>query len=85
MTSRTAGRTRATGPPRSAPGTGGGLRGVMLRSAVVGLVALAFVGVFWASRPEWTPDMRLWRAVGDASIMLLAISLAIGPAGRLFP
>ena len=59
--------------------------GVLLRSAVVGLIALVLTGVFWASRPQWSPDMRLWRAVGDTSVVLLALSLSIGPAGRLFP
>lgn len=68
-----------------ARGVGSGWRGVLLRSAVVGVLALALVGVFWASRPQWTADMRLWRAVGDAAIVLLALSLAVGPASRLFP
>ena len=83
-------RTRTT---RANPGPAGGrataardsLRAVLVRSAVVGLLSLVLVGVFWASRPQWTADMRLWRAVGDASIVLLALSLAVGPAGRLFP
>lgn len=70
---------------RTAPATGDSARPVLVRSAVTGLLALALVGVFWASRPQWTADMRLWRAVGDASIVLLALSLAVGPAGRLFP
>jgi sulfoxide reductase heme-binding subunit YedZ len=69
--------------PRSERGAG--YRAVLFRSAAVGLVALALVGLFWASRPQWVADMRLWRAVGDASFVLLALSLAIGPAGRLFP
>lgn len=64
---------------------GDGVRAVLVRSAVVGLLSLVLVGAFWASRPQWTADMRLWRAVGDASIVLLALSLAMGPAGRLVP
>lgn len=48
-------------------------------------MSLVLIGVFWVSRPQWTADMRLWRAVGDASVVLLALSLAVGPAGRLFP
>ena len=64
---------------------GRGLKAVIFRSFVVGVLATVLVGLFWASRPQWTADMRLWRAVGDASIVLLALSLAVGPAGRLFP
>lgn len=75
---------RPTGP-RTAAAAGGGARTVLVRSAVVGLVSLVLIGVFWVSRPQWTADMRLWRAVGDASVVLLALSLAVGPAGRLFP
>ena len=76
----TAGRAVAT-PPRER----GARWHVLLRSAVIGVLAAALVGGFWASRPEWTADMRLWRAVGDASFVLLVVALALGPAGRLFP
>jgi len=41
--------------------------------------------LFWSSRPNWDPEMRLWRAFGDASLVLLAASLAIGPLARLRP
>lgn len=74
--------TRRPTPERRADG---GLPGVLLRASVVGLLALALVGLFWASRPQWSADMRLWRAVGDAAIVLLALSLAVGPASRLIP
>lgn len=79
----TAGRSNRRA--ESLPERGSGSAAVLMRSAVIGLLALALVGLFWASRPEWVADMRLWRAVGDASVVLLALSLAIGPAGRLFP
>ena len=88
MTTKTARATPRVAGRRSAPPAApasGGIRAVAVRSTVVGLLALALVGLFWASRPQWTADMRLWRAVGDASIVLLALSLAVGPAGRLFP
>ena len=44
-----------------------------------GLLAL----VFWASRPTWSPEMRLWKAVGDAAFGLLLLTLAVGPLARL--
>lgn len=34
---------------------------------------------------EWVADMRLWRAVGDASFVLLALALAAGPLAVLWP
>ncbi len=55
-----------------------------MRSAAVGGLAVLLVVGFWASRPQWTVDMRLWRAVGDASVILLVMTLAIGPGGHLF-
>lgn len=85
----TASRKRSAGhrpaPVRRAhPTTSGGPAGLLLRSCVVGVVAVALTGLFWASRPQWSADMRLWRAVGDAAVVLLAVSLAVGPASRLF-
>lgn len=46
-------------------------------------VALLLLG-FWYSRLDWSPEMRLWRAVGDVAVVLLFLSLALGPAARLF-
>lgn len=62
-----------------------GRPGAPARHVVVALVALNLVWLFWASRPEWDPEMRFWRAVGDASFVLLAGALAIGPLVRLWP
>jgi len=47
-------------------------------------VAAAAFGVFWASRPEWDPEMRLWKAVGDVSLVLLLATMALGPLARLW-
>ena len=52
-------------------------------TAVVVVAALLLAG-FWASRPEWSADMRLWKAVGDVAVVLLLVSLAIGPLARLY-
>lgn len=57
---------------------------LFIRHALVGLVAAATVYVFWLSRPEWVSEMRLWRAFGDASTMLLLVALAIGPLAKLW-
>lgn len=53
---------------------------------IVTLVLAGFFGaLFWYSRLDWDPEMRLWRAFGDASFMLLFISLSAGPLARLWP
>lgn len=80
----TDGRSR-TARDRSVPPRQSSWSEVLTRSAAVGVLALLLAAAFWASRPQWTADMRLWRAVGDASMVLLALSLALGPAGRLLP
>ena len=51
----------------------------------VGLLAVAVAYGFWLGRPQWDPEMRLWRAVGDSSLMLLFAVLALGPLVRLYP
>lgn len=55
----------------------------LIRHAVVAGLALALVWVFWASRPAWDAEMRLWKAVGDAAFGLLLLTLAVGPLARL--
>lgn len=55
------------------------------RHATVLALAVALAFAFWRSRMEWTPDMRLWRAVGDAAFVLLAVALASGPLATLWP
>ena len=55
------------------------------RHAVIVTASLVLIGLFWQGRLDWDPEMRLWRAVGDASLILLYAALAIGPAVRLFP
>ncbi|WP_298458504.1 ferric reductase-like transmembrane domain-containing protein [uncultured Cellulomonas sp.] len=60
-----------------------GRRSALVRHGVLAVATGLLVLAFWRSRMEWTPDMRLWRAVGDAAIVLLFGSLALGPAARL--
>lgn len=55
------------------------------RHVVVAVVAGVLLAVFWFTRMEWSADMRLWRAFGDAAIVLLLLALAIGPLSRLHP
>ena len=55
------------------------------RHLVVGLIGAALIYLFWLSRPQWSPEMRFWRAVGDGSLILLYLALVLGPAARFFP
>lgn len=57
---------------------------MLRRHCFVGLAAGALVGVFWASRPSWTAEMRLWKTFGDAALILLLVTLVIGPMAKLF-
>lgn len=54
------------------------------RHAVVALLGALAVFAFWRSRMEWDPEMRLWKAVGDASFALFVLAMAIGPLGVLW-
>lgn len=61
-----------------------GTMGKLLRNAAAGGLGALFTYGFWLSRPEWDPEMRLWRAVGDAGLILLFLALAVGPLVKLW-
>ena len=54
-----------------------------VRHLVAMVLAAALVWFFWATRPTWDSEMRLWKAVGDAAFVLLLITLSLGPLARL--
>ncbi len=56
-----------------------------IRHVVVMLCSAALVGLFWATRSNWAGEMRLWKAVGDASYVLLLAALILGPLAKLVP
>lgn len=58
-------------------------RRMFVRHLVTGVLAMALVGLFWASRPTWSAEMRLWKSFGDSALVLLLISLVIGPLVKL--
>ena len=55
----------------------------LIRHLCVAALACTLVGVFWATRPSWDGEMRLWKAVGDAAFVLLLITLSLGPLARI--
>lgn len=83
----TAARRRTSGraePPQDVGlRLGRGWAATSVRHLAVGALTAVLVAGFWASRMDWSPDMRLWRAIGDAAVVLLFVCLAMGPAARL--
>lgn len=57
---------------------------VLIRHSVVAVIAALLVFGVWQANFTWSPDMRLWKAFGGASIILLWGALVIGPAARLW-
>lgn len=58
---------------------------LLLRHVTVLFIALVLTLPFWWGRLNWDPEMRLWRAIGDSSFLLLVFTLTIGPLARLWP
>ncbi|MDK1018435.1 MAG: ferric reductase-like transmembrane domain-containing protein [Actinomycetota bacterium] len=50
-------------------------------SALLAIVVFMF---FWRFRQEWSPDMRFWKAAGDAGFVLLWMVMIIGPLAKLW-
>lgn len=57
---------------------------VVIRHMIVGTVTIIICIGFWFSRLDWDPEMRLWRAVGDAGWMVFWFSLIVGPLARVW-
>lgn len=55
------------------------------RHLTVAIIGVVLIYLFWLSRPQWSADMRFWRAVGDGSLILLYLTLGLGPAARFLP
>lgn len=58
---------------------------LLTRHLLIGTIAVFLTFVFWLAHYEWTDEMRLWRAIGDAGYLLLFITLIIGPLSILWP
>ena len=55
---------------------------IYLKHTVVMAISAALTLPFWYGRLDWDPEMRLWRAIGDASFVLLLLLLLLGPLSR---
>ncbi len=58
---------------------------LLQRHLPVALLSFLLALPFWYGRLDWDSEMRLWRAIGDSSFLLLFFTLAIGPMARLWP
>lgn len=58
---------------------------LLFRHAVVACVAALVCLPFWFGRLDWDPEMRLWRAIGDGSFVLLFFVLTLGPVAKYSP
>jgi len=76
-------RSESTRSPSTLHAGSGNSWVLFLRHTTMAAVTAAIVFGFWSTRMEWTADMRLWRAIGDAAIVLLFAALALGPAAKL--
>ncbi len=56
---------------------------VFWRHVLMAAIAATLVFAVWAVNGTWSPDMRLWKAFGGASAVLLWFAVFIGPAARL--
>ena len=54
------------------------------RHLLVVLIATISVLAFMESRAEWSPMHKWNRAMGDASVVLVSLAMAIGPLARLW-
>jgi len=57
---------------------------VLYKHVVMGFITLIVSTPFWFGRLDWDPEMRLWRATGDGSFVLLVFALSLGPLARHF-
>ncbi len=58
---------------------------LLRRHIAIGAVGALITYAFWISRPEWVAEMRFWKATGDTSLVLLYVTLALGPLARFIP
>lgn len=55
---------------------------VYYKHAIIGVIAVGLALPFWYGRLDWDVEMRLWRAIGDASFLMLLLLLMLGPLAR---
>lgn len=61
------------------------LRPIAARPHVVAvLVAVLGWGIGWATRANWSAEMRLWKAFGDSGLLLLIVTMSLGPIARIW-
>jgi methionine sulfoxide reductase heme-binding subunit len=77
--------SRRTDSPSGRRAAGPFRRRKLFRHLVLAVASAGLVWIFWQTRSNWVSDMRLWKAVGDASYVLLLVALSLGPLSKLLP
>ncbi len=57
---------------------------VFLRHLLVAGISVLLVYLVWLANSTWSPDMRLWKAFGGATFILLWVTVLLGPAAKLW-
>lgn len=81
MTTTKSRKPKSNAPTR--PVDGGG-PAPWIRHLVLAFVSAVLVAALWATRSNWVAEMRLWKAVGDASYLLVLAAVTLGPLSKLF-
>jgi len=55
---------------------------LFFKPTVMAILSALITLPFWYGRLDWDVEMRLWRAIGDTSFILLFLSLSLGPMAR---
>ncbi len=55
---------------------------IYFKHTIVIAISAVLTLPFWYGRLNWDPEMRLWRAIGDTSFILLLLLLLLGPMSR---
>ena len=58
-------------------------RTIIFQHLGVALITIFLIYLALLGHSQWSADMRFWRAIGDASFILLSMALAIGPLVEL--
>ena len=59
-------------------------RVIFMRQTFMATVAALLAFIVWNLNAEWSPDMRLWKAFGGATFILLWFTVFVGPFARLW-
>ncbi len=57
---------------------------ILFRYSLIGSLSFLLIYIIWLLNSTWSPDMRLWKAFGGATFILLWFTVLIGPVAKLW-